>query len=535
MKINKSLKSILIISSIFFLASCKSEINTSLETKSNKSEIEKLKKQLEDLQEQNDISGDNTNSEGIESLKKEILLLIKALEDKIDSNVESLKIQINDIQINENDLANTYVSKEDYQILVSSLEKEYLKKRDLIIQNGRVVIDGEGLEELIGKIDVIQNELNDFKRLTDINFKKIDESWTLRLKDELEKSEKTLTEKVKKMIEQEVVRLKLSIEGLDNRVIETNQRIDTLRDYSDSLSNDEIKEIIEKQLAIYELELVEFEKKQNNLEKQIVNIQETISGLGDVVGSSELIDQIVTKLFKPCQEGLKEQRLCNTMGVLINKFGGQFIDPLGFDKTKEGLVSYLSLSGVTAKAAIENIESYIVSTERSSFNKCFPDEKYIIAPRKYWPHLVINSFLYEKIEQVTKARKKAGLLPNVIEVPSNFVAWYRNQCYQDDFYRRGLTDTRESDHLYGAALDVSFSSLSDLTFDYYNKFIASEVFERDIFDILTPLKISGVNVQARHGYGVGRNKKFHLGILSQNTKGNEPYIIYNYKVNEELH
>ena len=220
MKINNSIKSLLIASTLIFLTSCKSEVNTSLETQSNKSEIEQLKKQLEDLKEQNNIEVDTTNSEEISSLKKEILALIHALEEKIDSNVENLKIKINDIKINEDDLANSYVSKEEYQLLVDSLEKEYLKKRDLLIQNGRVVIDSEGIEELQTKIDVLQDELNTFKYVTQENFNKIDQPWTLRLKEELEKSKDSISEEVRKMIQGEVVRLKLSIEGLDKKILE---------------------------------------------------------------------------------------------------------------------------------------------------------------------------------------------------------------------------------------------------------------------------------------------------------------------------
>ncbi|MEE3080243.1 MAG: hypothetical protein VX341_12965 [Bdellovibrionota bacterium] len=532
MKINNSIKSLLIASTLIFLTSCKSEVNTSLETQSNKSEIEQLKKQLEDLKEKNNIEVDTTNSEEISSLKKEILALIHALEEKINSNVENLKIKINDIKINEDDLVNSYVSKEEYQLLVESLEKEYLKKRDLLIQNGRVVIDSEGIEELHTKIDILQDELKTFKYVTQKNFNKIDQSWTLRLKEELEKSKDSISEEVRKMIQGEVVRLKLSIEGLDKKILETNLRIDNLNDYSDSLTNAEVKEIVQRQLDIYELELNELKDRQYRAEKQIQNIQDTITDTNNNVESSELVKQIIGKLFKPCEEGLKEQKLCHTMGVLVNKFGGEFIDPTKFDKTKEGLVSYLSLSGVTSKAAIDNVEGYIKSTEASSFNKCFPGEKYIIAPQKYWPHLVINTFLFEKIAKVTEARKRAGLIPEIIETPNRFVAWYRNQCYQDEFFRRDITDTRKSDHLYGAALDVSFKSLNDLSFSYYNEFVAHEVFEEDIFDILTPLKLSGVKVQARHGHGIDGNKKFHLGILSQNIKGVDPYVIYNYKENE---
>ena len=532
MKINNSIKNLLIVFTLIFLTSCKSEVNTSLETQSNKSEIEQLKKQLEDLKEKNNIEVDTTNSEEIKSLKKEILALIHALEEKINSNVENLKIKINDIKINEDDLASSYVSKEEYQLLVDSLEKEYLKKRDLLIQNGRVVIDSEGIEELHKKIDILQNELNAFKHVTQEKFQKIDQSWTLRLKEELEKSQNFISEEVKKMVQVEVVRLKLSIEGLDKKILEINLRIDNLNNYSNTLTNNEVKEIVQRQLDIYELELNELKDRQYRAEEQIKNIQATIVDTNSNVVSSGLVEQVIEKLFKPCEEGLKDQRLCHTMGVLVNKFGGEFIDPTKFDKTKEGLVSYLTLSGVTSKAAIDNIEDYIKSTEVSSFNKCFPGEKYIIAPQKYWPHLVINTFLFEKIAKVTEVRKKAKLIPEIIETPSKFVAWYRNQCYQDDFVQRGITDTRKSDHLYGAALDVSFRSINGISFSYYNEFVEHEVFKKDVFDILTPLKISGIKVQARHGHGIDGNKKFHLGILSQNVKGDEPYVIYNYKENE---
>ncbi len=508
-----------------FSMSCSSRIDTDIPGKNNREEIEELKKELQDLNEQKDtLNSDDANTQ-IEELRKELITLINALSDKIDSEINMFKTELESLNDQLSDLSDNTVTKSEYVALVKEIEREYLKKRDVVLQNGQIIIDVYGEEEILERLEQLEKGLSSFRDETSEKIVLLEQKWDLKLKESIAKSKQEITEEIKDLIKTEISYLKIEQEGFLRNLKILELKVSELTTQYNGFGEEEIRNIIDNEIALLEKEIEVNTQKSLKLDKEIADIKEYIQKAGV---SSTLVDDVVLKLFKPCKKGLSSNDLCYTMGVLINKFGGEFLDPLSFPKTKDGLVSYLSLSGIKSKAAIANIDSYIISTERETFNKCFPGKKYMIAPREFWPHLVVNSFLFEKISKVIDDKKSLGLVDQKVESPSRFIAWYRNECYQKEFVRRGLTTATVSDHMFGAAVDVSFINLSEESFAYYNAFVESEVFEKDIFDLLTPLSVAGLSVQARHGHGIGGSRKFHLGILSKNKSGDAPYIIYNY-------
>ena len=309
-------------------------------------------------------------------------------------------------------------------------------------------------------------------------------------------SEGRVTEEIRALLREEILKLKVSQEGLRAQI--NNQPKDGLHETPQ----------INNHLNVMNTTNL------NHLEEELnEEIEETIQE--NFTEDPSVVADIISKLFEPCTKSLKEDKYCYTSGALIHKLGGLFIDPMSFEKNKIDLLTYLSLSGIKLKASLHKIDKYITSGMPNLFAKCFPDETHMIAPRKYWPRLVIISLIFEKIENDINLKKEMGLIPEEVAPVTHFVAWYRNLCYQ-----QGVTGRQNvnSDHMYGAALDASFVEQSTLkTFAHYKNFIQKNIIDNDIFGIVHPLKSSNLTISVGLGHGKGAHGmgKLHLGIMSE--------------------
>ncbi len=247
-----------------------------------------------------------------------------------------------------------------------------------------------------------------------------------------------------------------------------------------------------------------------------------------VMGKSVASD-VIEKLYEPCKKGLKTSAYCYTLGTMITRLGGQFIDPTGFKMTQKDFVRYLNLSGVTLKAAIENSSSYLTPSSRKNkakLRRCNGRNGLTknIPPHILWPRAVLLSLVMEKIEKDLNLQKKLRYIGADIVPFKRIESWYRGACYH-----KALTGNSSSDHISAAAFDPSF--VNKASFKFYRNFIKQYIWDNDTFGIVHPLKSANLKFSTGIGLGHGSrgNGKMHIGIASEVQFGSRPGEMRNWK------
>ena len=76
------------------------------------------------------------------------------------------------------------------------------------------------------------------------------------------------------------------------------------------------------------------------------------------------------------------------------------------------------------------------------------------------------------------------------------------------------TKLKNSDHIYGAAFDLSFQGQPDhATHSFYVDYVKNDILKNDIFEVAKPLKNSDLIFTI--GVGHGKKSGLHMGIGSE--------------------
>lgn len=506
-------KLFLAVSLIIIIFSCSpNKEKSDSDSQKNKKEIAKLERDLTTLRAELELQKSLNNQSEIAKLRAEIKILFNELERSVDLRLSNLDNKLEHYKSRLDSIEDNYVSLEQFQILIKTVETELAKKKELIA----VQIDGnqdpEEVLDLARRIIKIENDYKAFSRETKQYLIKAQRSWDQKLDDALIKSQGTITSRLKQVLLDEVARIYVLQEDLRSQIAGVESTTQ-----SDSVSQ-------QKQIQLLNSEVQSFELRLKTISKKVSSTSNNV-----------LLDDIIKKLYEPCSKSLVDDKYCYTSATIIQKLGGDFVDPMGFKKTKKDLLSYLSLTGVNSKAATNNIDSYIVSEHPIYFNACFPGESYMIAPQKFWPRLAILTLVFQKIENEILKQKEMNLISKSINPMQSFSSWYRNQCYQNelkcDENTANCGKNHRSDHLFAASLDGSFKNeVSISTFNYYKEFIETRILESDVFNIIHPLKTSGLIMSIGFGKGSGAHGKgqLHLGIMSEIKARNGNVRRWNY-------
>lgn len=247
----------------------------------------------------------------------------------------------------------------------------------------------------------------------------------------------------------------------------------------------------------------------------------------NVEGGDKLVRSIIDHEFMPCRKGLKDMPYCYTFGTMIKKLGGTFVDPMGYKRSENDFIKFLIASGIKSKAILTSTSTYLKpsAVNKPKFRSCHGDDPYqLLAPRKYWPRMIILGLVMDKVETQIKTLRQidtkngSGLIESNVR-PSPFInSWWRTTCYQ-----RALgSETGISDHTSGAAIDPQMENKSSL--EFYRDYIQENLFEYDRFGLTHPLSISNLTFRTSlafandHAISQG-DKRFHFGIASEVKKG----------------
>ena len=92
----------------------------------------------------------------------------------------------------------------------------------------------------------------------------------------------------------------------------------------------------------YSKEIVKLKQQVKENTKRLNNIKEQTR----VEINENIITDIIEMQYSPCSNGLKNNAYCHTLGTMINKLGGQFIDPMSFKREEKDFLKYMSLSNI---------------------------------------------------------------------------------------------------------------------------------------------------------------------------------------------
>lgn len=514
----KLFKSKFILFTILVFTSCgPQKVNNNDQINSNSMEITELENKIAKLEgelaEQKSQSPKDSNniesSEDIKALKQELLALIEELEERINIRLTNLDSELNTFKDKLGQIENNYVDLSKFSALEIKIQQDLDKK----IKALKALLNNVPSD---GRLNEIQTEIDELKKLQvslkaefKTYFKTAIEAWEKKLKTYIDSQDEEKDKKIRELITKEVQRLKLTDESLKNELESLEKDLasnNTGSNYSSDIEN--LKKLIEENKRLLD--------RVGELAKNSIN--------------ENVYKDIFNKQFMPCLEGLKNNSYCYTLGSMITRLGGQFLDPKDFPKTKKGVIEYFTLSNVKISAVLDYPSSYLVpdNSNMSKLKKCHSDRDDLIPPYEYWPRGVVLALMLEKIENNINQQKSIGFISKNIKPVSSVTSWYRTFCYQNAINGRDIHNPAhknklsEGDHVFGAAFDLNLGDQKNKeTFEYYRSFVLNHIWENDTFNIQYPLKSAKLTFTLGIGLGHGSHGKgkFHLGIGSEVDKG----------------
>jgi len=553
------MKQILIILTILVLNSCMPQKpQDSEQSKENSTEISRLEEEIRELNEKLNEKQKSDQSEmptdvgvneqemyakinkDIESLRNELNGKINELDKKLDLRISALEgSYITFIGRLDNLENKNYVSLELFEAMKKNIDDNFAKKTDIINIQIKNSDDPVAIRYLTEKISQLQNSQDRIELNYQSYFKKALKAWSDKLLSLIEKKIEGGDKELKQFIQAELARLNVNIETLTKRIIELEliasaQRKlnkillkNTKQNKKDDADQDlEIKKLREqinalKSTVSYPAQ-ADYSSEIEILKEKVILNQNLLSKLKFIARNQindSLISDIIEKQFAPCKESLKDNPYCYTIGTMITKLGGQFIDPTGYARTRNDFIKYLVASGVTLKSVLNYPSKFLKPSDdegKEKIRSCHPGTTHsLLGPQEVWPRAVLLSLILEKVENEINKLKELNLIDPAIFPATQVNSWWRSSCYQGRF------KAKDSDHMYGAAFDPQMENFKSL--EYYKDFIQTHIFNSDTFGLTHPLKSSGLIF--RTGFGAGHkdndNKKLHLGIGSkQKLHGN---------------
>lgn len=457
----------------------------------------------------------------IQSLRAELFEHITQLEQKINQRLAQYEDKYKELETLIHDQNEKFVSIEEFQKAKIKIERELQSKAYYLeARTKQKDLSSEEMHVIQIQIAELRSKQAELETSFTESLSLASQDWNQKLQQKLSESNNELTSEIRDFIAQEITRIQTSNEGVTNKLARLEAELEQLK----KSETPERFDILRSQIIILNKQIQQNKQLLAQIKQQEDEIKHHTSPLRTKTG---IVTDIMTKLYAPCTTGgLKKDKFCFSVGTVINRLGGQFLDPTKFDRNKKDLLTYLVQSGVTSKAATKKIDSYIVpgsSRNKEIFNKCHSTEeiKALIAPQKYWPRLVILTLLFQSMEKNIHIEKDLGLISNKVNPSTYFVAWWRSQCYSDGL--KGKKNTR-GDHLFASALDIGFADqANNETFEYYRNYIETHIWDNDIYEIVYPLQNSGLKISVGVGLGHGSHHKgqMHLGIYSEIAEPND--------------
>ncbi len=422
----------------------------------------------------------------LKRLRSELFDLLEQQESRLNDKLDVFLADYNRFKKQLDSNLNSYVRNESFELSMKRIEKTYVQKEEILRMRFEHSNSEAVSNQYQSELSTLREEFEQYRAEQSEMMQKALDAWELRLEKKLTENNNQLNAEIKKYITQEIVRLKTSIENIEAEVQSAEKEND--------------KEAVKQLEAL----LAKSKEQLKNIDNRI----EKISG-------STLSDEIMKNIFSPCTSrgSLKDDPYCYTLGTMIHKLGGQFIDPKSFKRTHKDLMSYFSLSGIKSNEIITKSWSYLVPSSQANkalLKECHKDEKLekLIPPPALWPRGIILSLLLQKIESDLQVRKDLKMIDDKISPITGVISWWRSECYQ-----KGIGSGSISDHNSGAAFDLSFSNHE--SFDFYRDFIAQHIWNDDAFGIRYPLESAKLSFSIGLGLGHGHgNGKMHFGIAS---------------------
>ncbi len=534
---------IFLVCTILLLGSCapKKDETKDLANKNSKElislveKVEALEKEKEKLEkEKTESSESDTDSNSdfdkqisdlrqtIDELRSDLLRYIKQETTKLEQRISSLENNYNDFKEHLDKKEDNYVTIEAFTALRKEIKRELLNERRILTTSISENTSDEDLDYINNRLKALEEKQAAFQTEYQQYYDKAVSAWTAKLKTYIDNQDINSEERLKKFISIEYARLKVEIESSKREITAIKKKLaenftslsEENRDYLQT-SLKELNQQMEKSKDV--LAEIQLETKKANI--------------------PEVFKAIAEKQYAPCFNGLKDDHYCFTLGALIYRLGGIFLDSSKFENTSTDFTRYLTLSGINIQsvAGSSSVDKFLVPdkvnkpsnkkannmTYYEHFKQCHPDKELLLAPNHLWTRSVLLGLVLQKIQIDIEKRRELGILPNKNIHPIKGISgWYRSLCYQNRIYGIDInnvakgTKLKNSDHIYGAAFDLSFQGQPDhATHSFYVDYVKNDILKNDIFEVAKPLKNSDLIFTI--GVGHGKKSGLHMGIGSE--------------------
>lgn len=184
---------------------------------------------------------------------------------------------------------------------------------------------------------------------------------------------------------------------------------------------------------------------------------------------------------------------------LIDHWGGNDVDPMGFPETQDGFQAYLDGVGVTHFAAWE----YVVPNNQTVADRC--GFTILLPDRSMWRRAAALGLLADELREL-------------VDEPVTLRNWWRPPCYN-----QGVGGAANGDHPDGDALDLDFRS--ERSRADAQRHLCDAYWRRDIVDAGDIAPGSNLDPRLNMSIGLG-GATIHLGLLSRNGRRYWKYSSY---------
>lgn len=480
----------------------------------NKQSIQAMEARIAELSqrlsEADSANTQSVSSQEIEQLRAELTELMEATTrlqeqrfDAIENRMENLQVSIN---------ANT-ANLAELSLLRQQVNEE------AVIENPQVTVNIDALSGITARLEALENHRLQMQAQVDSAIQAAERRWREQLDLALAENSGQLTGEMQDMILAERERLQIEQAQMQRQIDQIERTQQSIYSSQARLDNEvnEIRDDLDQRDSSSEA-LTQIRAQMARIETRMQSLENIPVNPGD----EGILSEISRRMYEPCYNELAQDNYCLSQAAAIRRLGGEFINPMRFDRDRAGLLSYLAMSGVSLSSLMDNIDNMITpgsDNTRALFARCMEEDNltitHLIAPQRQWPRLVILGLVMEKAEASLEALKDAGEVSNSTSPVTHFVAWWRSECYQ-----RGLSpgSDGQSDHVHGAALDLSFAAQPNKdTFEFYKEFIRVHFWENDTFGVLYPLQAADLTMRigVGLGHGIHNNGQMHLGLFSE--------------------
>ncbi|MDP7319170.1 MAG: hypothetical protein QF441_01115 [Bacteriovoracaceae bacterium] len=441
----------------------------------------------------------------LDETREDLIRHITQLETKIDQRLVDLEQKYSTFKDELKKLDNKFVDLSEFEKIKQDLEKAYLTQAAMLELQRKTTENELKLKNIAERQEQLNKEYQAFQSTYIADLNQAIALWQQKLDKLLEQDKNSLSAETTEFILAEIQRIKIGQEALEEKI--TNAQNNS-PNANTNYKNADVAE--------------NYSQEKQALEQLLKTLEEKVK----TQMNENIVKEILDKEFAPCHNGLADNPYCYTLGSIITRLGGKFIDPTYFNHTKKDFIRYLTLSGVTIEAVVDYPSAYLVPSTEENINKfksCHPEQENVLLlpPHKYWPRAIVISLVLENIENEIKKLKELNIIQDNIYPITRIGSWWRSLCYHNALNNYPLDRQSESDHLYAAAFDPYFSNIE--SFHYYENYIYENIWVNDVFNIVHPLASLKLNFSLGVGLGEGtyKNGQMHLGIASEVQFGDE--------------